>query len=179
MTIAPIQIAHRLSAPGASSGNSAAQGTPSASLGKFISTTALIDGALHNLFPAVSGTEAGTGVVRYLCVFIANTAAELLTAAKVRLLTQRAGGASIAIGIDPTAASALASGSPQALTIASITTAPAGVAFSSPLAEADALALGDIAAGFCRAIWLRLTMLAEGSAMAADDAVYEVFGETT
>jgi hypothetical protein len=152
---------------------------PSASLGKFVSTTALVDATLHNLFPAVDGSQAGTGIVRYLCVFICNTAAELLSAVKVRLLSQRAGGASVALGIDPTAASSLSSGIAQAVEAASITTAPAGVAFSAPLAEADALVVGNLAANSCRAIWLRLTMPADASAMAQDDAVYEVFGETS
>lgn len=179
MTIQPADIVHRLSAPAAASGSSVAQPSPSASLGKFVSTTALVDNTLHNLFPAVDGAAAATGVVRYLCLFVCNTAAELLTAAKVRLLSQQPGGATVAIGVDPTAASALNSGSPQAVTVASMTTAPAGVAFAMPLLEADALSLGNLAANTCRAIWLRLTMPADGTAMAPDDAVYEVFGETT
>jgi hypothetical protein len=43
-----------------------------------------------------------------------------------------AGGASIAIGPDPTAASALGSATAQAVTIANATTAPAGVTFTAP-----------------------------------------------
>ncbi len=81
------------------------------------------------------------------------------TGVKVWISAEVAGGASIAIAIDDIAASAIGSTDDQADTIADENTAPgAGVgAFSSPTDKASGLDLGDIAPGYCRAIWIKRT----------------------
>lgn len=72
------------------------------------------------------------------------------------------GHTSIAIGLDTNIASAVTSGSAQAVEIADEGTAPSGVSFSSPLTKNDGLSLGNLSAGQCRAVWIRRTALNNG-----------------
>lgn len=69
------------------------------------------------------------------------------------------GNCEIAIGIDDTAASDIGASSAQAATIANETSVPSGVLFTTPLTKADGLSLGNLAAGKCRALWIRRTPL--------------------
>jgi hypothetical protein len=144
--------------------------TPNASLGKYISTTQITDAILNNLFDNISGAENAASTVDYRCIFIHNAHATLTWQSVVAyLLSEVAGGASIAIGVDPTAASAIGSASAQAVTIANETTAPAGVTFTAPTTLGAGIAIGDIAPGQCRAIWVRRT--AAVSAALSNDGV--------
>lgn len=70
---------------------------------------------------------------------------------------------SVAIGLDTNTASAVTSGSAQAVEIADEGTAPSGVSFSSPLTKNDGLSLGNLPAGQCRAVWIRRTALNNGA----------------
>jgi hypothetical protein len=101
-----------------SAGNSLA-GSPGTSLGGYISTTAITDNTINNLFPDITGDQNAGYQVDYRCVFIKNTnAAGLALQASVLWVTgQVAGGANVLIGVDPTAASPLGSSTPQAVTI--------------------------------------------------------------
>lgn len=171
------EILWKLSTTAGAAGNSNTS-TPSASLGKYISTTAWAGGALNDLFDDVTGAENAASTVDYRCVFIHNSnAANALQNAAVWLSAEVAGGTSIAIGVDTTAASAIGSASAQALTIASETTAPAGVTFSSPTTFGTGVSIGSIPAGSCRAIWIRRTA-SNSAALSNDGVTLSVQGDT-
>lgn len=177
MSIVASDIKLKLSVVSGSAGNTTA-GTVGASLGKYISTTVITDGAANGLFPNVTGAENASGQNDYACVFVHNSHATLtLTGAKVYMSAQVALGTTCTIGIDTTAASAVGSASAQALTIANDTTAPVGVTFSNPTDTAGALSLGDLAAGQVRAFWV-LRDAANTAALANDGVTFTVFGDT-
>ncbi|HEX7860824.1 MAG TPA: hypothetical protein VF773_10885 [Verrucomicrobiae bacterium] len=153
-------------------------GTAAGSLGKYISTTQWAGGVLHDLFDVISGDENAASDVEYRCVFIHNNHATLTWQnAVVWLSAQTAGGAAIAIGVDPAAASAIGSAAAQAAEVATEGDAPAGVAFSAPTTKGAGLSLGDIGPGQCRAIWIRRTA-ANTAAQNADGATLQVEGDT-
>jgi hypothetical protein len=150
-------ISVRLSTKSGSAGDSLPS-SPADSLGKYLSTTPLSDGGLHNLFDAVSGVEAAAGDVEYRCLFVLNEAADSMLSVKVWIESQVAGGADIALGLDPAGASDRGDSSAQAATIADESAAPSGVTFSLPTGEGSALSVGDVAADECFAIWVRRTV---------------------
>jgi hypothetical protein len=151
--------------------------TANASLGKYISTTAFPDAALNALFDDISGAENAASTVDYRCIFIHNSNASNPLENAVVYMSDVAGGAAVAVGVDTTAASALGSASAQALTIANETTAPAGVSFSSPTTVGAGLSLGTIPSGQVRAIWVRRTA-ANSAALSADGCSIFVAGDT-
>lgn len=145
----------------------------SASLGDQVASNGPTSGAANNFWDDVSSSEAAAGDVEYRCGFVLNNHGTLTHIGSVlSILSETAGGASIAIGADPTAASAKGSASAQAVTIANEQTAPAGVTFGTSPA-----ALGDIPAGFVKAFWVRRTVPA-GAGLLADGAVLSVDGDT-
>lgn len=178
MAIVSGDLLFKLSVKTGSAGNSTA-GTAAGSLGKYISTTQLSGTALNNLFDDISGAENAASTVDYRCVFVHNSHATLsLTSAVVYVSAETAGGASVAIAVDNTAASAIGSASAQADEIANETTAPTAVgAFSTPTTAGAGLSLGTIPAGQCRAFWVRRTA-ANSAALDADGATWAVSGDT-
>lgn len=131
-----------------------AAGTASTSLGDQISTTQITDDSFGNVFPNTPSDEATAGVVRYRCIFILNNHDSLtLVDPNVSIQSQISGGATVALGVDPTEASDKGSGTAQALTIANETTAPPGVSFGT-----GPTPLGDLGPSQTRAIWLRETV---------------------
>ena len=177
MAITATDILFKLSTPAGAAGNANA-GTVGASLGKYISTTQLSGTALHNLFPALTGAQNAASQVDYQCVFVHNNHATLTaTAVSLYLSGDVAGGAVVAIGADPTAASAIGASSAQALQIASSTTAPAGVTFSAPTTDGTGISLGDIGPGQCKAFWVRRTA-ANTAALANDGTTLNVAFDT-
>lgn len=159
MPIATTDLLLKLSNPAAAAGNVQPQANPNASLGKYISTTQLVDNTLNNLFDDITGDENAQAIVDYRCIFIHNNHATLtLMSAVAWILSDVTGGATIAIATDNIAASAIASAAPQAATIANETTAPAGIGvFAMPVTKATGIPLGNIGPGQCRAIWIRRT----------------------
>lgn len=179
MAIVDTDIKTKLSITSGSAGNSASQGDVNASLGKYISTTELTDNTLNNLFDDVTGDENAASDIEYRCMFIHNSHATLTyKSVKMYISAEVSGGASVAIGVDTTAASAIGSSSAQALTIADESTAPVGVSFSSPTTKATGVSLGDIAAGYCIAVWIRRTC-ANTSAKDNDGATFTISGDTS
>lgn len=159
-------LVYRFTTTLGSAGDSTA-GT-NAGLGKYASTTAWTGGTLHDLFDAISGAENAASQQDYRPLAVLNNnASNVAQSPSLYLASEVSGGASIAIGVDTTAASAKGSASAQGLTIANDTTAPAGVSFSSPTTDGGGLALGDIAIAFVKFIWLRRTA-ANTSALSAD-----------
>lgn len=137
----------------AATGDSSA-GTAATSLGDQVSTTVITDDTFGNTFPDVTGDEATVGVVKYRCIFVLNNHATLTwTNADVSVQSQIANGSTIAIAVDNIAPSAKGSASAQAAVIANETTAPSGVgAFGT-----GPLALGSLAPGQVKAVWIRQT----------------------
>jgi hypothetical protein len=177
MAIANTDITMYLSILTGAAGNSAGS-TPAGSLGKYTSTTALSGTALNNLFDDVSGAENEASDVEYRCVFVRNSHGSLtLQGAMVYIYSEVAGGTSIAISVDTTAASAIGASAAQALEVADESTAPTGLSFSSPVTLGTALSLGNIAAGSCKAVWIRRTA-ANTAAVANDGGVLRVSGGT-
>ena len=178
MPIANNEILWKLSIKTGTAGNQNAQADPNASLGKYISTTAWAGGVLHDLFDVVTGDENAESDVEYRCVFIHNSNASLAYQnAKVWIASEVANGASISIGVDPAAASAIGSASAQAAEVTTEDDAPAGVTFSAPTTKATGIDVGTINAGECRAIWIRRTA-ANTAALNNDGATLEVSGDS-
>lgn len=151
MLIHPSDIRLRLSAPGASAGNTVG-GTAGNSLGRFVATTEFVNATPHNLFREVTAGENAGGTVDYQCLFVHNAhPTNTLQWPRASITSQVAGGVNVAIGVDPTPATALASPSAQAAVIADKDTAPAGVTFGT------AVVLGRIPAGKVKALWVRRT----------------------
>lgn len=154
-------------------------GTAATSLGDQISTTPWTGGVANDLFDDISGAENAASTVDYRCIFVHNSnASNALENAVVYLSAETSGGAGIAVAADSTAASAIASGSTQALTVANETTAPAGpLTFSSPTTAGAGVALGNIPAGSCKAFWIRRTA-ANSAALSVDGVTIAVAGDT-
>jgi hypothetical protein len=177
MAIVASDILFKFSTTAGSAGNSGA-GTAGGSLGKYISTTQWTGGSLHDLFDIISGDENAASTVDYRCIFVHNNHGSLTyQSAGIYLSSEVASGANIAIGIDTTAASAIGGASAQAVTIANETTAPAGITFSSPTTAGTMISFGDIAAGNCRAFWVRRTAT-NSAAQNADGVTLTVKGDT-
>jgi hypothetical protein len=179
MAITLADVSVRYSVPSATEGDADAQPNPRASLGKHVSTTVCPSDQLHNLFGPVTRDEAMASGNRYLCLFVVNTHATLTwQGVKVWLASQLAGGAIIAIGLDPVGVVDVDDTDDQAATAASITTAPTGVTFSRPRTEAVALSVGDVGPGQCFAVWLRQQWVADPAAKNEDWARLRVTGTT-
>ncbi len=180
MAIVANDIKIKLSTNSGAAGNSLAQADVNAALGKYISTTEVVTATANNLFDNVTGAENAASAVEYRCIFVHNSHGSLsLESAGIYISSQVSGGTTLAIGIDDIAASAIGSSSAQAYEAAATTTDPdAGVgAFSSPSSSGTALSLGTIAAGFCKAVWVRRTA-ANTVAVDDDGATLVVFGDT-
>lgn len=158
----------------------AANADPALSLGGAISSTAVdLVTTLHNLFDIVRGTESTSGRVEYRCIAVRNGHATLtLEVARAYILSQVAGGATIAIGAETPVAGVVQ-------TIANETTAPTGITFSAPADYATGLALtgegeaaGSLAPADWVAIWIRRTVTAGTSATDNDGATAVVQGDT-
>jgi len=179
MAVASSDLKMRYSISTAAAGDA----DPSASataLGKYLSTTEIASGALHNLHDVITGTENAASNaasdVEYKCFFLANTnVTDSMTTIVVWINSEVAGGAITAIGVDTTAASALTSASAQAITVADESTAPIGVTFTSPTTEGTGLVLGALAPSQCRAVWVRRTAQNTGS-VANDGATLRFSG---
>jgi len=164
--IVSTDILYYLAAPGASAGFTTT-GTAGNSWGNFISTTQVSATPLDNLFLDITGAQNAASQVDYACVFILNNTSSgnsmLNTVAWLPLSLYVAGGATVQLAADPTAASAKASGTQQAVKITAGTNAPAGVSgWVSPTSTApsypsytNGIQLGTIAPGYCKAVWVK------------------------
>ncbi len=147
-----------LSTTAGSAGN-ANSGTVGNSLGKYVSTSQVSSTALNNLFPDLTGAQNAASQVDYQCFFILNDTASgnSMLNTVVWINSQVSGGATLAIGLDTTAASLKSASAAQALQIANATTAPSGVTFSAAASSGAGLSVGTIPPDFVRAIWVRRT----------------------
>ena len=161
MAIISTDIQYRLS--GGSSNSD-----PAASLGGVKSST-----AASNYFDDVSSAEASASDTEYHCIYVHNNHGTLsLIGAKVFIQTNTpSSDTDVAIGLGSSAIN----GTEQ--TVADESTAPTGVSFSAPTTFAGGLAIGDLAAGAHKAVWVRRTVNA-GAAAYADSFTLRVQGDT-
>ena len=180
MAIQTSDILFKLSTKSGSAGNTLTQADPNSSLGKYISTTQITDASLDNLFGDISGDDNAASAVDYRCFFVHNNNATLTwLGVKAWISAEVAGGANTAIALDNTSATAIGSSPAQADNIATATTSPVSVgAWSTATTKSTGITVGDIPAGYCRAIWVRRT--ATNSAALNNDGVSVSFaGDTT
>lgn len=136
----------------------AANTDPNLSLGGVISNTQA-GTALHQMFDAVASGEAGAGDTEYRAIDVKNNhGTETMNAAVIYVSAETT---------SPSTTVALAYDATGTQSVANENTAPTGVTFSTPTTKATGIALGNIAAGQTRRIWLRRTVTA-GAAPAND-----------
>lgn len=179
MPIASTDIVFRYSIAAGTAGNTLPTDGAGTSLGRYVSTSVLPSGGMNNLFPDITGDENAASNVDYQCVFVLNNHATLtLKSAKVWLASEVAGGATAAFAVDNIAASPLGTGTVQAAEIGGKDVAPTGVSgFSTATTKAAGLALGDLAPGQVRAVWVRRTAT-NSPATASDGVTLRVEGDT-
>jgi hypothetical protein len=152
-------------------GSSLSVTDPSISIGYQASATVWDGGVTHDLFDVITYSEMLAGQADYRCVFVRNQdSVNTIYDIAIWIASETPGGASVALGIDTTGPSIFNSSLQQALSIASETTAPAGVSFSSPTSKATGIALGHLAPLQVRAFWIRRTALGTGG-LTGDSAV--------
>jgi hypothetical protein len=152
---------------------SGATGTPITSLGGAIHATAIADATLNNLFTEINEDQTAAGIVAYRCFYVRNSHGTL-TWKNVKLWVQTqtpSADTVVAIGLGTSAVN----GTEQ--TVADQITAPAGVTFSAPADKPSGLAIGDLAPGAHKAVWVRLTVSA-GAAAVNDSCVLQASGGT-
>lgn len=145
-----------------------------ASLGGARSTAGFVDdNVLHDLFDAVSATEAQAGDAEYRCHYILNNHASLTLTSAVYWITALSTSPSteVDVGLDP------AGKNGTATTIANEQTAPAGVTFSRATTKGAGLSLGSLLPGEFTAVWIRRTVSAGGAA-GPDEFEVAVEGDT-
>lgn len=171
------EIVYRFTTTAGSAGDTTA-GTAGGSLGKYASTTAWAGGSLNDLYDDITGPENAASTVDYRGLAILNNnGANTLQSAAAYISAETAGGASIALGADTTAASAKGSASAQLVTIANETTAPSGATFTSPTTYAAGVSLGNIAVANVKGLWVRRTA-ANTAALSSDGFTLAVQGDT-
>jgi hypothetical protein len=178
MSVVVDEIDYRFSIPGTTAGNRDPQTNPADSRGGYASTTVWLGGVLHDLFGPITGDQNAAMAVDYRCLFVCNKNSSLAwTSVKFWITHQATGGAEVAVGVDPTPATPLNHAGTQAVVIATVSTPPSGVVFSAPADKASGLDLGDLGAGFCRAVWVRRAAQ-DNAAVTTDSCSVRVEGET-
>ena len=130
------------------------------------------------MFDDITGDENAASDVEYRCFFVHNNHATLtLKNTVIWLSAEVSGGADTAISVDTTAASAIGSTAAQAKEIADEGTAPTSQTFSSPTTKGTGLAIGDISAGYCKAVWVQRSAT-DSAALSNDGVTLRVEGDT-
>lgn len=176
MSIAAADIKYRLTIKTGVAGNANAQADPNQSLGKYASTTDLVDNVLANAFDAISGDENAAGTVDYRALAIINNHGTLTwQTVKAWIAAEVASGASVAIGLDPIGV--VAAAAIMGTSIATELDAPAGVVFTAPTTKAGGLAVGNVPAGSGFILWIRRTA-ANTAAVDLDGCTLRSEGDT-
>lgn len=178
MAVQDSDVKVRLSTQSGAAGNTTAS-TPAASIGKYMSTTAVVDAVLENLFISITAAEGASGKTVYRCAFLYNShVSQTWQGVKLWMESQTAGGGDITVGLDPAGVVAAGSASAQAAAPASETTAPSGVTFSAPGDEGSALLIGNVPAGQCQAVWFRMVVPPDVAALALDNVIVRAKGQS-
>lgn len=172
------EIVWRYTTTAGSAGDTTANTTVGTFLGKYAASSAWAGGGTNDLFADITGAQNAASQVDYAGLAILNNnTANALQNAVAYISSEVAGGASVAVGADTTAASAKGSATAQLLTVASATTAPAGVTFSSPTTAGAGVSLGTIPVANVKGLWVRRTA-ANTSALSGDGVTLAVQGDT-
>lgn len=173
MTVAASDLLIKYSVGTGSAGNSAA-GTRDASLGKYISTTQ-VSAPPNAFWDDVSSAEASAGDTEYRCIFIHNShATDSALNIQVSITSEVALGGSTQVALDNITASAIGSASAQAAgPVTDENTAPTGVGTFGT----SAVTIGTLAAGQCRAVWLKRTVAASTAAIVGDGFTFHIAGD--
>jgi len=150
-------------------GNSA----PAASLGGAMSSTAILDATVGNLFGEVNEDQTAAGITLYRCFYFRNNHGTL-TWKNVKQWVQTntpSADTTVAIGFGSSGVNAVEQ------TVGSQTTAPAGVTFAAPTDKATGQTIGDVPSTHHFPVWIRLTVNA-GAAAFDDSCVIRAGGGT-
>ncbi|MEO2054684.1 MAG: hypothetical protein ABGX83_05235 [Nitrospira sp.] len=147
----------------------AANSDPNLSLGGTISNTQVAL-TLHDLFDAVSPTEALAGDTEYRAIDVKNNHSTDTLFSAVLWVSGLTTSTSTVI--------ALAFDATGTQSIVNETTAPTGLTFTSPISKATGIALGNIAAAGTKRIWVRRTVTAAAGVLSADAGALTVGGAT-
>lgn len=167
MPIASTDLIRRLSGGGTNT-------DPNLSLGGAISSTAMANASLHNLFDQVSSAETSAGDVEYRCIYVLNNHATLTLQNAVAWVSTNTPDANTTIDIGIGAAAA---GTAETA-VANESTAPTGVTFSAPSTKGTGLTVGNIGPASYKAIWVRRTITAGAAANNSDSAIFRVEGDS-
>lgn len=152
------------------------------SLGKWISTTALQSGVLHDLYDVITGDENAGQYIDYRCVFIHNntvTSGLAMISPKLWMYSEISGFANTAIAADNIQPSSINSTTAQATQIANELVPPTGIgSWNSGTVKASGLSLDDIPSGYCKAFWIRRTAT-NSAAITSDGVSYRVEFDTS
>lgn len=171
MPVTSSDIQRRLTTKSGAAGDTLTS-TPGGSLGKYVSTTLLVNASLHNLFDLVTGEENLLMEDEFRCLALLNNhGSSSMQNTRAFLVSQGAGGVNFEIGADTNSSTPKGQSAAQFVEIADEDTAPAGVAFSAPTTYATGVTLGGgtIAAGSVAGLWIR--RIAQNSASLAGDTV--------
>lgn len=133
-----------------------------------------VSAALHGLFDAVTGSESSAGDVEYRCVYVKNSHATLTLYNAVAFIQSNTPSTSTVCDIG-LGASTIGN---EEQTVTNEGTAPDGVSFSAPSSYASGLAIGNLAPGQFKAVWIRRTVTINASAYSGDGMTLAVQGDT-
>lgn len=167
MTLAETDLAVMLTVLSGTSGSSQPQPDPTASRGRYASTTALISGSAGALFGRVTSAQATSGLTDYRCVAVRNLSNVASMLAATFFAVDPAGGAAFAVGRDPVGVVDHNSAAVQGTEIAATTTPPTGVTFAAH-PETAPLVIGDMAPNTVQLVWIRRTVAPATPGTAAD-----------
>ena len=143
-------------------------------LGGAISANEITSGALNNLFDDVDSDQSSTGITEYRCLYAKNNHGTLPLQSAVGFINAQtvSPDTSIEFGLGSSAVGGVEQ------TVGSETTAPTGVTFTALTGKENSQAIGDIAAGSHKAIWIKRIVSAGASAYSNDNGIIEVGGDT-
>lgn len=170
MPIVASDIVYRLSG---GTGNT----DPNASIGGARSTAGggvITTDTINNVWDNVAGADSAAGDIEYRCIYILNNHGSLTLTAPVIWIDSNTASADTTVAI--AIGSSAVNGTETA--VANENTAPSGPTFSTPTSFGAGLALGDLAAGAHKAVWIRRTVTAGAAAANNDAYVLKVQGET-
>lgn len=151
----------------------AANADPNAALGGAISANE-IEAGLHNLFDQVGSAESSAGDTEYRCIYVKNTHGSItLQNAAVFVHTE-----SPSSDTDEEIATGTAAIGGTEQTVANESTAPSGVSWSQANGAGAALAIGDLAPGEWKAIWIKRVVSVGAAAYNNDGSTLRVIGDT-
>lgn len=177
MTLLVTDLGLMLTVLAGTSGSSQPQGDPTASRGRYASTTALASGLAGAIFSEVTAAQAGAGLTDFRCLAVRNLSTTATARNVAAYLVDPAGGGTFAIGRDPVGIVAHNSAAVQGTEIATVTTVPTGITFAAHPAGSP-LAIGDMAPNTVQLVWVRRVVGADTPGTAADTVTIGVRAET-